>query len=74
MSSRCAVCTALQKDRRKAKGTNGRAIDDNPEGFTFPERIRYACPYGGTRSRISIDSGYPIHIPYDLCTLTMYHR
>jgi hypothetical protein len=28
----------------------------------------------GDGSRISSDSGYPIHIPYDLCTLTMYHR
>jgi len=39
MSSRCAVCSALQIDLGNAKGTNGREIEDNPCGFTSAEHI-----------------------------------
>ena len=62
-------------DQRKAKGTNGRVIEDNPGGFTSAECITDAVLNGGTDNHIPpFDSRYPIPIPYDLCILTKYHR
>ena len=35
----CRVHCNAKKIRREVKGTNGRVIEDNPEGFTSTERI-----------------------------------
>jgi hypothetical protein len=73
VSSRCAVCTALQRDLGEGKGTNVRVIEENPV-FTPPERITDALHNRGRVNHVlPIDSRYPIPIPYELCTLTKYH-
>jgi hypothetical protein len=50
VSSRCAVCTALQKDLEEGEGHEWQGERYNPEGFTFTftAQIRYTCLYRGT--------------------------
>lgn len=70
----CRVHCNAKKTWGKAKGTNVRVNEDNPGGFTSAERITDARSHGGTDNHVPpVDSRYPIHIPYDPCTLTMYH-
>ena len=58
-------------DLRKAKGTNGRVIEGNPDVLTSAECITDARPHGGTDNHVlPNDSRYPLPIPYELCTLT----
>jgi hypothetical protein len=70
----CRVHCNAKMTWGNAKGTNGRVIEDNAEVFTSAERITDARPHGGTENYVPpIDSRYPLHIPYELCTLTKYH-
>jgi hypothetical protein len=74
VSSRCAECTALQRDLGEGKGTHARAIEENAAAFTPPERITDALHHGGTENLVlPTNSHYPIPIPYELCSLTKYH-
>ena len=71
----CRVHCDAKKTWGKAKGTNGRVIEDNPEVFTSAERITDARPHGGMDNHVlPFDFPYPLHIPYDLCTLTKYYE
>ena len=48
----CRVHCNAKKIRREVKGTNGRAIEDNPGGFTSAVCIRVARLHGGRNNHV----------------------